>query len=268
MRPWRVVAVGYANARPLLEGLSRDPRVQLSLGPPSWCADELRAGRADVGLVPTVEVLTDPSLSWVGTGVIAARAGSMSTLMVADRPLTELTAVRLSAASRSTNALARIVLARRLGTTVQWLEPHGADPGVPAARIGRIVIGDPAFAKARRHAHVWDLAGLWREDQGVPFVFACFAAKGAVDPALVQRLDRARALGLSRLDAIAADVARDLELPARTMARYFAQALHYELDDHDRAGVRTFARLLGLPPRAVPGPGDAVARDMVLGVPS
>ena len=51
----RLGAVSYLNARPLTYGLNRDDLFELDYGVPSACADDLAAGRIDVGLIPAVE---------------------------------------------------------------------------------------------------------------------------------------------------------------------------------------------------------------------
>ncbi|MEC7680422.1 MAG: MqnA/MqnD/SBP family protein, partial [Planctomycetota bacterium] len=53
----RIGAVSYLNTKPLIEGLQRrlGDRGQLSLALPSQLADDLRAGKLDVALIPSVE---------------------------------------------------------------------------------------------------------------------------------------------------------------------------------------------------------------------
>ena len=53
----RVSAVSYLNTAPLVWGLTHGPQrglFDLRFSLPSECADALRAGEADIGLVPTI----------------------------------------------------------------------------------------------------------------------------------------------------------------------------------------------------------------------
>ncbi len=54
----RVSAVSFLNARPLVQGLDRQPDLfDLSFDLPSTCAARLHAGEVDLGLIPAVEYL-------------------------------------------------------------------------------------------------------------------------------------------------------------------------------------------------------------------
>jgi chorismate dehydratase len=64
----RIGVVAYVNSRPLARGLERwkaDGRFELVYLPPAKLADELAAGRLDVGLLPSVELLRIPHLEVV-----------------------------------------------------------------------------------------------------------------------------------------------------------------------------------------------------------
>ena len=56
MRPVRLGAVGYLNARPLVCGLERSPRFDLRYDLPSECARLLHAGDIDLGLKEGLEL--------------------------------------------------------------------------------------------------------------------------------------------------------------------------------------------------------------------
>ena len=66
----RVSAVSYLNTAPLVWGLTHGPQrglFDLRFSLPSECADALRAGEADIGLVPTIELArasAQPTLGW------------------------------------------------------------------------------------------------------------------------------------------------------------------------------------------------------------
>src|SRR3970040_1067504 len=66
--PLRVSVVKYLNTAPLVWGLERGPlkgRYRLSYTVPAECAEALRRGTADVGIIPSIEYQTIPGLKIV-----------------------------------------------------------------------------------------------------------------------------------------------------------------------------------------------------------
>jgi len=60
MRPVRLGAVDYLNARPLVYGLELRHGFALRFDPPSKCAALLHEGSIDVGMIPSIEYLRRP----------------------------------------------------------------------------------------------------------------------------------------------------------------------------------------------------------------
>ena len=87
-RPFRVGAVNYLNSKPLIEGLAElAPEVELVLDYPSRLADQLSAGRLDVGLVPSIACLLEPDYEVLSDACVAAHGPVLS---VKDRKSTRL----------------------------------------------------------------------------------------------------------------------------------------------------------------------------------
>jgi chorismate dehydratase len=111
---------------------------------------------------------------------------------------------------------------------------------------------------------VTDLGAAWREETGLPMVFAAWAVRRdftARHPARAhdvhQAFLRSRQLCLTELDEVAAAAARWEPFDAATLAEYF-RALDFSLGDRQVAGLREFARraaALGeVPPLPAGGP--------------
>ena len=72
----RVAAVGYLNARPLWDGLDREPasaRVRLDCAPPSEVARRIAEDEADIALMPVAAAATLGDLRFVRGSAIGAR---------------------------------------------------------------------------------------------------------------------------------------------------------------------------------------------------
>src|SRR2546425_8674770 len=100
----RVAAVQYLNARPLLEGLDREPvsaRVRLDLALPSEVARRVAENEADVALMPVAAAASIGDVRFVRDAAIGARGAVRSVVIVAERPATELTHLALDMSSRT-----------------------------------------------------------------------------------------------------------------------------------------------------------------------
>ena len=254
----RVAAVQYLNARPLFDGLDREPaaaRVALELALPSEIARKVAEDEADVALMPVAAAASIGDLRIVRGCAIGARGKVRSVVLAADRPLEELESVALDLSSKTSVALARLIV-RRLngGKEPRWL-------GLTAARAieaigdrtGAVVIGDPALSIEGKHRYAIDLGEAWLEWQKLPFVFAAWCGRpGSVDPRDEKILFDAKLRGLARRDAIADEHAAQTGLDAASLRAYLRQAVHYDLDDVERAGLERFydeaARAGILPP--------------------
>ena len=238
----RISVVDFANARPLTWGLLTAPPsgVEVSRDLPSVCADKLRDGRAEAGLIPSIEFRRIPDLVRVEGLGIAADSEVRSVLLVSDVSREKIRRLRLDPASRTSAALVRILLRRRYGVAPEIVET-GAD--------AELVIGDPALKASQRGRVVVDLAAEWRSLTGFPFVFAFWAVRrGAWSPDVERVLRDSRRAAVDGFDAMVdAEVggARRGEAAPLTRAMvedYFRHSLHYELGPSDVAGLELFYR--------------------------
>ncbi len=242
----RVAAVQYLNARPLFEGLDREPaaaRIALDLALPSEVARRVAEDEADVALMPVAAAATIGDLRIVRGCAIGARGKVRSVVLAADRPLEELDTVALDLSSRTSVALARLIVRRlRSGKEPRWV-------GLPASRAiesiggraGAVVIGDPALSIEGKHRHTIDLGEAWLDWTGLPFVFAAWCGRaGAVDARDEKLLFDAKLRGLASRDAIADAHAAASGLSAESLRAYLLQAIRYDLDDAERAGLERF----------------------------
>src|SRR6478672_11489696 len=110
----RVGAVNYLNSKPLIERLSvYAPEIDLSLALPSRLADQLAAGTIDVGLIPVVEYFRGRNYSLIPNIAIASRGPVLSVTLFSRKPWAEIRSVALDEGSRSSAALAQILLRKR-----------------------------------------------------------------------------------------------------------------------------------------------------------
>ncbi len=257
----RVSAVGFLNSAPLTWGLraGRAPAGwEVSFDLPSRCAARLRAGEADLGLVPSAVFLREPGLCLAAPlGVVAPREAA-SVLLLRNGPLKGLRKVSLDPASRTSQALLRHLLRKRLPKEPVYVEAN--PPAALGEGEGALVIGDPALRLPEGLAGLPadDLAALWREETGLPFVFAVWAGRReACTRETARVLLRSLEEGIASLGEIVAEGARRLHLPEGRVRRYLTENLAFRLGPEERESLRRFAEeALGCPGAARKIEGD------------
>jgi chorismate dehydratase len=258
----RLGTVPYLVARPLDDGLERDPTVELVRDVPARLIASLRAGALDVALVSAVELFRQPGYRFLDGWAVAGRGRVSSVQVFLRRPLAEVASVALDPASRAGAALTEIVWPGKRPRFLAVLE--GADPRAAAADAW-LRIGDEALRETYEPGArpTFNPAERWCADTGLPFPFAVWVVRPGVDaePA-VAACARARARGAARLATFAAEVEARLGVPREAAQRYFEEEIDYapgaELAQalaafQQRAAALGLARA-DLAPSAVPTP--------------
>ncbi|MDH3524220.1 MAG: menaquinone biosynthesis protein [Acidobacteriota bacterium] len=245
-RKLRAGIVDYLNAWPLawgfLAGALQETYDPVYL-PPAGVARELSAGRLDVGLVPSIEVQRQPDLLVIPGLCVAATHEVRSVILVSRRPIESIRRVALDHNSRTSAVLVQILLGALHGIAVEVEEASPDVEEMLARADAALLIGDPALRVDRRGLEIWDLAGLWRELTGLPFVFAVWALHpraGTDAPRIVGDLHRSLELGLAELDRLVARATEELGLQAEEVRTYLTRNLSYRLDSEALAGLHAF----------------------------
>jgi chorismate dehydratase len=242
----RIGAVNYLNSKPLIEGLAELlPDAELSLDYPSRLADDLEAGRLDVALVPSIEVLRHANYEVVSDACVATHGPVMSVKLYSRVPFGMIRSLALDAGSRTSAALVRIMLRERYGV-IPRLEPFPFEQSPSATRADALLmIGDRAMHQPEgEFVGTWDLGEEWLRWTGLPFVFAVWAARAGTELATVEEaLGKARDLGLERAATIAKREAPLLGLSEATAYNYLTKNLHFRIGPAERSGLRLYSRL-------------------------
>jgi chorismate dehydratase len=258
----RYALISFLNARPLWWGLTHHPRADDSFvfASPARCADLVAGGRASLALVPAIELARIPDAVALPDICIASKTEVRSVLLVSRKPFEEIRSVALDPSSRTSVALARILLGERLGSDVY--EAIKFDSVEPSGLLGfeghdaAVVIGDRALQLSRELPRGvtfrYDLVSEWHSLYREPFVFALWAGRRPVVEAelagkpmdvLPDQLRESRAFGLASLDVIAREASEELALPYAELVEYFELALHYDFGHEEQAALERFQRL-------------------------
>ncbi|MHB0939150.1 MAG: menaquinone biosynthetic enzyme MqnA/MqnD family protein [Armatimonadota bacterium] len=255
----KIGSVPYLNARPLVDWLERNPREDftLSYATPSVLIRQLFDGSLDIAMASTFPTLEHPELRLLpGLGVTTTGA-AWSVRLLSAVPVAEIRTVALDASSRSTVAMARIVLADRYGLAPDYID-HAPDlAGMLAAADAAVLIGDIGITAGGESLIDLDLGNEWHALTGLPFYFAGWVAR---DEAVLEQAAplffEALEHGLARLPQIAAEEAVRLETSEGRCYDYLAKIMRYHAGEAEVAGLEEFRRRaerLGLITPARPG---------------
>jgi chorismate dehydratase len=239
----RVGTVPYLNARPLVfgfeQGLARE-RIALTRDVPARLAERLRRGDLDVTLVSSIELGRIPDLTVIPGLAIGSLGAVRSVLLVSRRPLVEIATLALDPASRTSNALAEVLLRERYGISPSAQECSGTMEEALATHDAVVRIGDQAlFTASPAGATILDLGQAWTEWTSLPFVYAVWAARdGVLDQGLCEAFHASSRQGQAAVGEIA-KAAPDPELGRVYLTRH----VRYGLGKKELAGLSRFLEL-------------------------
>jgi chorismate dehydratase len=261
----KISAISYLNTAPLMwdfeHGEAKADQVadtiadfDISYTIPSACAEALRAGTADIGIVPAAAYTTVPDLVIVPDVAIAARCAVRSILLVSKVPVdqwpTRVRTVALDTSSMTSVALAKILFAKWLGGARDYKPMAPNLDAMLGACDAALIIGDPALQVDRTKYFTLDLAEEWVARTGKSFVFAFWAIRkqsllGRNASAIADLFRKSRDRGVSpkNLEAIARKWAPRLGLTIEVVRGYLTQNIHYYLDPPSMEGLELYYRL-------------------------
>jgi chorismate dehydratase len=260
----RVAAISFLNPAPLLYNFEHEPtaselkqRYDVRYTLPSLCAEQLRTGEADLGLIPIAALATIPEVVAVPGCTIASldRVRSIQLVLKPGVTLQNMKTLATDAASRSSAAYVRLILYHFYGD-----DPHVHEEAADLAHMlqtsdAALLIGDPALLALEHKQpyadHTWvDVAHLWKEHTGQPWVAAVWAVRrealartGVTAEQLTDDLQASRDNGLAHIAQLVSEWQPRLPLSEATIRYYLTANIHYTLDEHCLEAIDHFYKL-------------------------
>jgi chorismate dehydratase len=256
-RPIRIGAVSYLNTKPLIYDLEKlAPEAELILEPPSKLADHLAEERLEVALIPIIEYFRSGEYTIVPNIAIASRGPVLSVTLFSRVPWADIRRVALDEGSRTSAALAQILLSRKHGVLPEIVPLPLAEEAENADADAVLLIGDRAMrACLPGFAYAYDLGQEWHDWTSLPFVYAVWAVRPGVELGDVENaLAESKRRGCARVGEIAQREAPLLGLDAGFCRRYLSNIIHFDLGPREQAGLHHYYMLaceLGLARRGV-----------------
>lgn len=236
-------AIRYLNSRPLtaaLPTIAASARVVYDV--PSRLADSVAGGRIDVALLPSIECFRHAEYTVVSDVCVASRGPVRSVKLFSRVPLDRVNTVALDEGSRTSAALAQIILRERFDRRPR-VEPLPLGARLDTLRADAVLlIGDRCLQTCPPgYEQQHDLGELWTAWTGLPMVFAMWLARASAPlEGLAEILSAARAEGLARLPEIAAADGPRLGLTVEDCLGYLRDMLRYQLGPREHEALRLF----------------------------
>jgi chorismate dehydratase len=241
----RIGAVNYLNTKPLVFKLEQlAPEAEVIYDLPSRLADDLSAGLLDVALVPSIEIARDPAFVVLSDACIGCRGPVLSVKLFMRVPPQDVSTLALDEGSRTSAALAQILLHRHYGLRPRLMALPIGDALDDTNADAILLIGDRAMhSPPGPYEAVWDLGDQWFRTTGHPFVFAMWAHRNDLTPGtLGSILEQARDAGVAHLSQIARCEAPKLGLTQPQCFDYLHDNLNFRFGISEQQGLELFFR--------------------------
>ena len=240
----KVGAVSYLNTKPLMYAFKHGLQIKgmkITEGYPAKIAAMLLNDEIDVGLVPVAIIPKLKEHYIISDYCIGAEGAVASVCLFSEAPLEKIKKVILDYQSKTSVALARVLIENYWKLQVVFEEAKENFREEIKGTTAAVVIGDRAFEQRKISAYKYDLAEAWIAFTGLPFVFAAWVANKQLPEDFIKQFNEANKIGLENIDAVAAENFS----PLYDLKKYFTQNISYELTENKRKGLEKFLSFLG-----------------------
>jgi chorismate dehydratase len=287
LKKLRISVVEFLNTAPLVWGFTDGPlsgKYDLSFAVPSLCAEALRSGKADMGIIPAIEYQRMDGMVALPGMAIASKREVRSLLVVAKKPIELAKRIALDTSSRSTVALVRMLAAEHWKILPEFVDAAPEPSEMLRTADAALVIGDPALTISLKMdaladntpsgeqccqgdpddmpvpgfetLFVYDVVHQWREMTGKPSVLAIWVGRReVVTPEVIADFLASKKYGQEHVREIAEAASIKLDMSPRALERYLTENINFDLDEENLSGLRLYfekAAAAGLIPRARP----------------
>jgi chorismate dehydratase len=255
MRP-RLGHIQFLNCLPLYYGLVKSGdhllEVDLVKAAPRELAERILAGDLDVAPIPSIEYARHADGFVLLPDIAISSDGEVQSILLASTvPAEELDgrAVALTDTSRTSQVLARVLLAKRWGASPAYVEMPPDLPAMLREADAALLIGDEAlrtYWERPDGVRLYDLGAEWTAWTGLPMVYAVWAvrrsfaeAQPSAVRAVIDALSGSLAYCRAHLDDISEYAARWEHFGADRFRAYF-DALQFRFGPRFREGLARY----------------------------
>ena len=243
----KVAAVSYLNTKPLLYGVKRSPvlleQMDLIEDFPSKIGKMLVDNEVDLGLIPVAYIPQLKDWKIVSDYCIGSVGPVETVCLFSDVPVEQIETVLLDYQSFSSINLCKVIFHHFWKKEVKFV---AATPGyieqIKGTTAG-VIIGDRVFEHKygkQPQPYIYDLADVWTEQTGLPFMMAAWIANKAIPDSFIQAFNLANKAGLDNLAAVTAEIPYnyfDLET-------YYREKISFIVNEDKVKAMHLFLKLM------------------------
>ena len=240
----KISAVSYANTYPFLYGLMQKMNmdaISISLDVPSECAHKLSALEVAIGLIPVAKLADIPNAQIISDYCIGAVGAVKTVLLMSQVPIDEIETVFLDSESRTSVNLVKVLAKHYWKTKWKWEQAPKTFP-IADRHQSIVLIGDKTYQYRKDYPFIYDLAELWFEFTGKPFVFAAWVANRELPESFIREFNKALSFGLHNIDAALDVYAQHAQ--KEELKDYLTNYISYDLDQDKKEGMDLFLNYL------------------------
>jgi len=207
---------------------------------PAKIASMLLNDEIDVGLVPVAIIPKLKEYHIITDYCIGAEREVASVCLFSEVPLDKIEKVILDYQSRTSVALAKVLIEHYWKLNVVFEEAKENFRDEIKGTTAAVVIGDRAFEQRKISLYKYDLAATWISFTGLPFVFAAWVANKKLPEDFITVFNKANKKGLENINSV---VAENIS-PFYDLKTYYTKNISYELTEEKRKGLQKFLSYL------------------------
>jgi chorismate dehydratase len=239
----KVGAVSYLNTKPLMYAFKHGFKIEgmeIVEQYPAKVASMLLSDEIDVGLVPVAIIPKLKEHYIISDYCIGAEQEVASVCLFSEVPLEKIEKIILDYQSRTSVALARILIKNYWKLPVVFEEAKENFREEIKGTTAAVVIGDRAFEQRKISAYKYDLAEAWIQFTGLPFVFAAWVSNKKLPEDFVEQFNEANKKGLETIDLVVSENVS----PHYDLKKYYTENISYDLTVEKQKGLEKFLSFL------------------------
>jgi chorismate dehydratase len=247
MKKIKVTAVSFANALPLVFGITNAPvrpDIDLSLDVPSVSAIKIKDGTYDLGLIP-IGALHELDYYEILPGYCVGAEGKVRTVrLFSEVPLAGIKKILLDHHSRTSVILVKILAKYLWKINPEWAEAaNGYEKSEIFGDTAAVVIGDKVFGVEGKYKYGYDLAEEWIKLTGLPFVFAAWVANKPMETDFVKKFNVALKFGVTHVRECLEAYPGKALIESADLNSYLRENISFKLDAAKLRGMHLFLKM-------------------------
>lgn len=240
----KVGAVNYLNTRPLLYGIERSIALQeqiiLIRDYPAHIASLLLSNMIDVGLAPVAIIPKLIESHIITDYCIGANGPVASVCIYSAKPFEAIDTILLDYQSRTSVNLCKVLLRHFWKKEINLVNTTTEFSHRIASNTAGLLIGDRALAFNSKPLYKYDLAEIWKNMTGLPFVFAVWVSNKQLPESFISLFNKENKTGLDNMDVV---ITEQGDTPF-DLHQYYKKNISYNLDEQKIKGLHLFLELM------------------------